>query len=159
MKSITILGSTGSIGTQTLEVIRQYSDDFAIYALVAGTNVTLLAEQIREFTPKLVVMKDEEHTEKLWERLKYGSVRDGSPASGSGTDRRASGDHPMPEILIGMEGYLAAVTGLPHNLRNMSFPPDAVRQENLSDAGMACSPYGEKVSCSERHRLPEQVGQ
>ncbi|MBO6108504.1 MAG: 1-deoxy-D-xylulose-5-phosphate reductoisomerase [Eubacterium sp.] len=69
MKNITILGSTGSIGTQTLDVIRNYPKDFNIIALAAGTNVRLMAEQIREFHPEIAVMKDEEHAEALRNEL------------------------------------------------------------------------------------------
>ena len=92
MKNITILGSTGSIGTQTLDVIRHYPADFSVYALVAGTNVDLMAEQIEEFLPKLVVMKDEEHADKLGMLVEKLSIDE------------------KPEIIYGMDGYLAAVT-------------------------------------------------
>lgn len=106
MKSITILGSTGSIGTQTLEVIRQYSDDFAIYALVAGTNATLLAEQILEFSPRLVVMKDEEHAGRLKTFLEDKLRDDHSDSAINHRNRTFC----KPEIVFGMEGYLTAVT-------------------------------------------------
>ena len=58
MKKIAILGSTGSIGTQTLEVIRE-NKDIEVTGLAAGTNVELLEKQIREFHPSLVVMWSE----------------------------------------------------------------------------------------------------
>ncbi len=51
-KRLAILGSTGSIGTQTLEIVRQHPDKFEITVLTANTNVDLLAEQINEFKPK-----------------------------------------------------------------------------------------------------------
>ncbi len=54
MKRIAVLGSTGSIGQQTLEIGRIFSDRFRIVALGAGKNSTLLAEQIREFQPRMV---------------------------------------------------------------------------------------------------------
>ncbi len=53
MKKIAILGSTGSIGAQTLDVIRAHSDDLQVVALAAGSNKERLKEQIREFHPKL----------------------------------------------------------------------------------------------------------
>jgi 1-deoxy-D-xylulose-5-phosphate reductoisomerase len=56
MKTLTILGSTGSIGTSTLDVIRQNADKYLVYALVAGQNVDVLLAQIREFKPKVVVV-------------------------------------------------------------------------------------------------------
>ena len=59
MKKITVLGSTGSIGTQTLEVIRQYRDRFEVTALSCGHNVSLLRKQIKEFAPALVCVANE----------------------------------------------------------------------------------------------------
>jgi 1-deoxy-D-xylulose-5-phosphate reductoisomerase len=56
---LTLLGSTGSIGTSTLDVIRMWPDRFGVYALVAGRNVELLARQIAEFKPKVAVVADE----------------------------------------------------------------------------------------------------
>ncbi len=65
MKKITILGSTGSIGTQTLDVIRKNPEDFEVVALTAGSNVQRMAEQIKEFHPRYAVMKDAETAEEL----------------------------------------------------------------------------------------------
>ena len=59
MKKIGVLGSTGSIGTQTLEIVRAYSEDLKVVVLAAGTNVKLMEEQMREFKPEVVVMYDE----------------------------------------------------------------------------------------------------
>lgn len=64
MKKISILGSTGSIGTQTLDVVRK-NNDLEVTALTAGKNITLLAEQVREFSPKLVCVETEELAGKL----------------------------------------------------------------------------------------------
>ena len=60
MKKIGILGSTGSIGTQTLEIVRAYSEDLKVTVLAAGTNVKLMEQQMREFKPEVVVMWSEE---------------------------------------------------------------------------------------------------
>ena len=65
MKKITILGSTGSIGTQTLDVVRNNREDFCVVALTAGSNVERMAEQIREFKPEYAVMKSSEKAEEL----------------------------------------------------------------------------------------------
>ena len=51
-KKIVILGSTGSVGTQCLEIIRKFPDDFSVLGLSAGKNFKLLKEQIQEFTPE-----------------------------------------------------------------------------------------------------------
>lgn len=65
MKKITVLGSTGSIGTQTLDVIRKNRGDFEVVALTAGANVERMAEQIGEFHPRYAVMKDAQTAERL----------------------------------------------------------------------------------------------
>jgi 1-deoxy-D-xylulose-5-phosphate reductoisomerase len=56
---LTLLGSTGSIGTSTLDVVRMWPDRFGIYALIAGRNVQLLARQIAEFKPQVAIVADE----------------------------------------------------------------------------------------------------
>lgn len=58
MKLISILGSTGSIGTQTLDIVRENPDRFQVVGLAAGNNITLLAEQIREFQPEIVAIQN-----------------------------------------------------------------------------------------------------
>ncbi|CAN5794841.1 1-deoxy-D-xylulose-5-phosphate reductoisomerase [soil metagenome] len=65
MKSISILGSTGSIGCNTLKVVEHLKDEFRIVALAAGSNTEELAGQIRRFQPELVAVKDEKCAEKL----------------------------------------------------------------------------------------------
>ena len=69
MKKIAILGSTGSIGTQTLDVIRAQSDELEVVALAAGSNKERLKEQIREFHPELVSLSDEKKAQELKEEL------------------------------------------------------------------------------------------
>lgn len=60
MKNVTLLGSTGSIGTSTLDVLRRHSEEFCVYALVAGRNTALLCSQILEFRPRIVAVADKE---------------------------------------------------------------------------------------------------
>ena len=67
MKHLAILGSTGSIGTQTLNVVRRHPDLFEVEALVAGSNTNLLIAQAREFNPNVVVIAD---------RSRYKTVND-----------------------------------------------------------------------------------
>ena len=69
MKTIAILGSTGSIGTQTLEVVRE-NQDIRVAALAAGNNIVLLEQQIREFAPKTAAVWTEEKAKELRERVK-----------------------------------------------------------------------------------------
>lgn len=69
-QQICILGSTGSIGTQALEVIRQHPDRYEAYALTANNHWELLAQQAREFHPAAVVIANETHYEALKEALR-----------------------------------------------------------------------------------------
>ena len=87
MKNIVVLGSTGSIGTQTLEIVRD-NPDLKVVALAAGTNVTLMEKQVREFAPKVAVMWTEEAAKDLKVRIADLDV----------------------EVLSGMEGLLAIST-------------------------------------------------
>ena len=85
MKRVTILGATGSIGTQTLDVISQNSDDFEVVALTASESVEKMAELIQRFCPSYAVMKNEEKAEELRKLLPNHSC----------------------EILYGMDGFVA----------------------------------------------------
>ena len=59
MKAITLLGSTGSIGTQTLDILQQHPDQFRLVGLAAGRNVELLAQQVQQFKPEIVAICEE----------------------------------------------------------------------------------------------------
>ncbi|MBT0720155.1 1-deoxy-D-xylulose-5-phosphate reductoisomerase [Tatumella sp. TA1] len=69
MQRLTILGSTGSIGTNTLDVVRENPERYQVIALVGGNNVALMAEQCNEFHPQYVAMADETAARELRERL------------------------------------------------------------------------------------------
>lgn len=88
MKRITILGATGSIGTQTLDVVRRNSEDFEVVALTASENVQMMAELIQEFRPSYAVMRDQRKAEEL---------RGAVPSSDC-------------EILCGMDGFIRVST-------------------------------------------------
>ena len=101
MKAITLLGSTGSIGTQTLDIVEHHPDKFRLVGIAAGRNVTLLAEQVRQFKPEIVAICDESKLAEL---------------------KAAIADvDPQPQILAGKEGIVevarygdaeAVVTGI-----------------------------------------------
>ena len=74
MKGISILGSTGSIGKQTLDIISRFPERFCIVGLAAGKNITLLKEQILNFKPEIVSIKDKDDAIKLSKELKSESV-------------------------------------------------------------------------------------
>ena len=69
MKQLAILGSTGSIGTQTLDVVRQYPDKFSVYALSAHRKIDLLIQQALEFNPAVVCIGDETFYQPLRDAL------------------------------------------------------------------------------------------
>lgn len=62
MKAITLLGSTGSIGTQTLDIVATHPDRFELVGIAAGNNVELLAQQVRQFKPKIVAIRNSENS-------------------------------------------------------------------------------------------------
>ena len=111
MKKIAILGSTGSIGTQTLEIVRN-NGDLEVTALAAGNNVDLLERQIREFRPKLAAVWKEERAAELKSR-----VRDMDIEIVSGMDGLLSvAAVPESEILVtaivGMIGILPTIEAI-----------------------------------------------
>ena len=65
MKKISILGSTGSIGTQTLDIVTDHHDKFQVVGLATGNNIQLLSEQIRQFRPQIVAINNESQLEDL----------------------------------------------------------------------------------------------
>ena len=69
MKRLAILGSTGSIGTQTLDVVRKYPERFEVYAICAHTSIDKLVAQAREFHPEVVCIGDEQLYPQLKEAL------------------------------------------------------------------------------------------
>jgi len=70
VKTISILGSTGSIGTQTLEVVRASAEKLGVHSLAAYSNVDMLEEQVREFKPKIAVLMDLDSALELKKRIK-----------------------------------------------------------------------------------------
>ena len=111
MKKIAVLGSTGSIGTQTLEIVRT-NQDIEVTALAAGSNITLLEEQIREFRPGLAAVWDEDRAAELKSR-----IRDMDVEVLSGMDGLlAVAAEPAAEILVtaivGMIGILPTIEAI-----------------------------------------------
>ncbi len=69
MKKVVILGSTGSIGTNTLDVLRREAGKFRVVGLAAGRNVKLLREQVREFKPAVAAVRSETEARLLREKV------------------------------------------------------------------------------------------
>ena len=68
--ALTILGSTGSIGESTLDVVSRHPDRYSVFALTANTRVDLILPQIRRFTPRYAVMRDDNAASELSEQLR-----------------------------------------------------------------------------------------
>ncbi len=92
MKTLTILGSTGSIGANTLDVVRRNCGLYGVFALVAGRNIDLLSDQIVEFGPKVAVVAESRDVDRLAKLL-----------AEKGLNRSA-----IPEILSGPAAYVEA---------------------------------------------------
>ena len=90
MRRLSILGSTGSIGKQTLEVVRKAPDDFTVEALTCGNDIDTLAEQIKEFRPRICSVADEKKAKELSDRLRSSDI--------------------SIEVLSGKEGNIACAT-------------------------------------------------
>lgn len=104
MKNITILGSTGSIGTQTLQVIRENPEDLSVHALVCRKNIELLSEQIREFRPSVAVVGTEELAKRLSEEFPDVEVLFG--AEGTEAAAADSANDMVVNALVGMSGLV-----------------------------------------------------
>jgi len=91
-KRISILGSTGSIGTQTLEIVDACPDNFSVDALSAGNNAELMADQVMRYKPKVASLSTPEAANKLRSILKERGCAD------------------MPNIVYGPEGIVEAAT-------------------------------------------------
>lgn len=91
MQKVAILGSTGSIGRNTLDVVDRLAPRFQVIAISGGTNIELIAEQIARYKPEIVSVATDQHAKELIERLQGLNVG-------------------MPTIKTGMEGMLAVAT-------------------------------------------------
>lgn len=91
-KRLSLLGSTGSIGTQTLDIVDACPENFVVDALSAGNNAELMAEQVLKYKPKIASLSTPQAANELKERLEAAGCKD------------------MPEIMHGEEGILAAST-------------------------------------------------
>lgn len=112
MKKVTILGSTGSIGTQSLEVIERHADRFCVEGLTCGKNVDRLAEQIEKFRPRFAVTESEDAARALAKRFPHTEFSYGK----EGLVEAARGDCDMVlNSLMGMRGleptYAAIMAG------------------------------------------------
>src|SRR6185312_4491484 len=109
LRTLTVLGSTGSIGANTLDVVRQNRNVFQVFALAAGRNVELLAKQIQEFNPAVVVLPDSSDVTRL---------RSLMAASPVGSPEILTGPEALVQIAVAPEidtlmSSIVGVAGLP----------------------------------------------
>jgi 1-deoxy-D-xylulose-5-phosphate reductoisomerase len=121
--NITVLGSTGSIGVNTLDVVRQHGDRFAVFALVAGRNLDILCSQILEFRPKAVVVADEDTLSLLKGRLEDAGLQKRQwPELAAGSKARVKAST-APEVdfvmsaIVGVAGLEATYEAVKHRKR------------------------------------------
>lgn len=110
-QQICILGSTGSIGTQALDVIRQHADRYEVYCLTANNNVEKLAGQAREFHPAAVVIANEAHYDKLKDLL--ADLPDIKVYAGESALEEIVEAAPIDMVLASMVGF----AGLPSTIK------------------------------------------
>jgi len=111
VRYVTVLGSTGSVGTQTLDIVAQHETAFAVRALVGGRNVALLAAQAQRFRPDLTVVAEESLLPELRERLRESGLECGAGRAAVLAAAAMPADWTMSAItgVAGLEPTLAAV--------------------------------------------------
>lgn len=115
MKKITVLGSTGSIGVNTLDVLRRHPESFSVFALTASTNVEVIYAQCIEFRPQFAVMVNPKHAMELQARLKQSGAKTevlAGPAALDEVAAHADVDMVMAAIVgaAGLSSCIAAAT-------------------------------------------------
>ena len=111
MKKIAILGSTGSIGTQTLEVVRA-NKDIEVTGLAAGSNIDLLEKQIREFSPKIAAVWNEEKAKELKDRVRDLDIRVESGMDGLLAVATELGAEIVVTAVVGMIGIRPTIAAM-----------------------------------------------
>ena len=101
-KVITILGSTGSIGTQALDVVRENPDRYKVESLTAGRNASLLIEQIKEFKPAIAVIADESKYEEVKNAVAGLSTK---VMTGSAAVADVAANDASEMVLVALVGY------------------------------------------------------
>lgn len=111
MRNISILGSTGSIGIQTLDIVRD-NDDINVCALAAGSNIDLLEKQIREFKPKVVSVWDSDKAEELKKRVRDTDVDIYTGMNGLITAATVDSADIVVLAVVGMVGIRPAIAAI-----------------------------------------------
>ncbi|CAN8076654.1 unnamed protein product [Agarophyton chilense] len=103
-RRISVLGSTGSIGTQTLDLVREVPQFFSVASLSAASNVDLLVEQAREFSPDMVCILDESRAAELRQKLDHAGCSSIKHAAGKDGIVQAAADTDAQVVVTGIVG-------------------------------------------------------
>lgn len=139
-KKIGVLGSTGSIGTQTMEIVRQHSDELEIIALAAGSNVELIEKQIREFHPKIAVMHSESAARDLQVRVADLDVKVLSGMDGLIEMSTMEGMNILVTAVVGMIGLRPTIAAIEKGDRVIAL----ANKETLVTAGHLIMPLAKE---------------
>ena len=142
MKKIAILGSTGSIGTQTLEIVRE-NDDLQVVGLAAGSNVDLIEAQVREFKPRIVSLQSEDSCNELRVRLADMDVRIVSGMDGLIEIAEMQESEILVTAIVGMIGIRPTIAAI-----NKKKDIALANKETLVTAGHIIMPLAEKMGVS-----------
>ena len=112
VKKLSILGSTGSIGTSTLAVVDQFPDRFQVVALAAGNNLDLLEQQVRKFRPQVVALSGEREAEELRKRLSGLSLRIFAGIEGMIQVAAAEGADITVSAIVGTAGLVPTMAAI-----------------------------------------------
>jgi 1-deoxy-D-xylulose-5-phosphate reductoisomerase len=112
MRTIALLGSTGSIGVSTLALVREFPDRFKIHGMVAGRNLKLLAKQIKEFRPACVAIKDDSDVDELRKLLGHHKVEILCGEAGASAVASATEVDVVLAAIVGGAGLMPTLKGL-----------------------------------------------
>ncbi|MEP9409955.1 MAG: 1-deoxy-D-xylulose-5-phosphate reductoisomerase [Candidatus Brocadia sp.] len=139
MKNIVVLGSTGSIGKNTLEVVRNLKDKFRVIGLSSNSRWELLAEQIEEFKPRYVALNDCQFVDKLQHRFRYNQLK---IRTGNGCLREIVSHHDVDIVVSAVVGAV----GLPATIATVEQGKTLAlaNKESLVMAGHIVMPLARK---------------
>lgn len=143
MKKIGVMGSTGSIGTQTLDIVRNYSDRLEIVALAAGSSVELLEQQIREFKPRYAAMWSEEAAKDLKARVADLDIEIGFGMDGLLKMAVLSEMEVLVTAIVGMIGIRPTIEAIKHK-KDIAL----ANKETLVTAGHIIMPLAKEYGVS-----------
>ncbi|MBE5853650.1 MAG: 1-deoxy-D-xylulose-5-phosphate reductoisomerase [Lachnospiraceae bacterium] len=143
MKKIGVMGSTGSIGTQTLDIVRNYPDRLEIVALAAGSSVELLEQQIREFKPRYAAMWSEEAAKDLKARVADLDIEIGYGMDGLLKMAVLSEMEVLVTAIVGMIGIRPTIEAIKHK-KDIAL----ANKETLVTAGHIIMPLAKEYGVS-----------